>query len=204
MEILSTVGIKVDYQTARDLFRQAGAGIGHADDRTAVLDRGAHGLWHGAISGRLELDDRRPPPLPRHRPNLHVRDPPPVAPPVAPGSRARVEALTPTQRRGLGLRGLRDEARGRTSGGQAAPLADNWSPYVFQVNDLPVGGWDKLEIGFDLMGPGEVLVDEVRVYDKRFNPNEQRELSGAWVALAVRGSNKSSAANSSRVTPRDK
>jgi hypothetical protein len=34
------------------------------------------------------------------------------------------------------------------------------------------------------MGPGEVLVDEVRVYDRRFNPNEQRELSGAWVALA--------------------
>jgi hypothetical protein len=69
-------------------------------------------------------------------------------------------------------------------GGESAPLTDNWSPYVFQVNDLPVNGWDKLEIGFDLMGKGEVLVDEVRVYDKRFNPNEQRELSGAWVALA--------------------
>jgi hypothetical protein len=65
-----------------------------------------------------------------------------------------------------------------------AQLGGDWAPYVFQLNDLPVKGWQRLEIGFDLMGPGEVLVDEVRVYDKRFNPNEQRELSGAWVALA--------------------
>jgi hypothetical protein len=69
-------------------------------------------------------------------------------------------------------------------GANAAPLTDKWSLYVFQVNDLPVNGWEKLEVGFDLMGAGEVLVDNVEIYDKRFNPNEQRELSSAWVALA--------------------
>ena len=34
------------------------------------------------------------------------------------------------------------------------------------------------------MGPGEVWIDEVRIYDKRFNPDEQRHLSNAWVAVA--------------------
>jgi hypothetical protein len=68
--------------------------------------------------------------------------------------------------------------------GTSQPLRDQWELFVFQVNDLPVDGWQRLEVGFDLMGSGEVWIDEVRIYDKRFNPDEQRHLSNAWVAVA--------------------
>jgi hypothetical protein len=68
--------------------------------------------------------------------------------------------------------------------GTDQPLSNRWALYVFQVNDLPVDGWRRLEVGFDLMGPGDVWVDEVRIYDKRFNPDEQRHLSNVWVAVA--------------------
>ncbi len=57
------------------------------------------------------------------------------------------------------------------------PLATQWTPYVFQVDDLPLEGLSQLQVRFDLMGPGEVWIDDVQLFDLRFNEKELRELS---------------------------
>jgi len=80
---------------------------------------------------------------------------------------------------------LRVAAEGRLANGaiyykpaDVTPLTGQWpeQPFVMLVADLPVEGMTGLRVGFDLMGPGEVWVDEVRVYDKWFLENERDEL----------------------------
>ena len=56
-------------------------------------------------------------------------------------------------------------------------LSTQWAPYVFQVDDLPMEGLSRLQVRFDLMGPGEVWIDDVQLFDLRFNEKELRELS---------------------------
>jgi len=63
------------------------------------------------------------------------------------------------------------------------PLTDRWAQYIFQVNDLPLEGLSQVRLRFDLMGPGEVWVDDVQVFDLSFNRKERIELS-KLVALA--------------------
>lgn len=83
---------------------------------------------------------------------------------------------------------LRLAVEGRTSGdtyykfaqvgkGKDAPLLSNkWAPYLFQVDDLPPSGLFDLRVGFDLMGDGEVWIDDVLVFDAWFYDNERDEL----------------------------
>lgn len=59
----------------------------------------------------------------------------------------------------------------------AAPLADGWSPFILQIDDLPREGLEEFRIGFDLMGPGEVWIDDVQVYDLSFTEQEQFQIS---------------------------
>jgi len=62
-------------------------------------------------------------------------------------------------------------------GAQAAvPITTNWAPYVFQVNDLPLEGLSQLRVRFDLMGAGEVWLDDVQLFDLAFSENEHTEL----------------------------
>ena len=49
--------------------------------------------------------------------------------------------------------------------------------FIFQVNDLPLEGLTELSVRFDLMGPGEVWIDDVELFDLTFSKNEVRELS---------------------------
>jgi hypothetical protein len=68
--------------------------------------------------------------------------------------------------------------------GESAPrLRRQWADYLFQVDDLPVEGLTDLRVGFDLMGPGEVWIDDVQVFDLWFYDNERDELLKG-VALA--------------------
>lgn len=68
--------------------------------------------------------------------------------------------------------------------GENAPrLGTRWSDYLFQVDDLPVEELTELRVGFDLMGPGEVWIDDVQVFDLWFYDNERDELLKS-VALA--------------------
>ena len=59
----------------------------------------------------------------------------------------------------------------------AQQIQQAWSPFLLQVDDLPVTGLDKLRVHFDLMGPGRVWIDDVQLFDLYFNSeNEYAQL----------------------------
>ncbi|MEN6458437.1 MAG: hypothetical protein ABFC63_05860 [Thermoguttaceae bacterium] len=68
-------------------------------------------------------------------------------------------------------------------GQSAVPLQANWAQYVFQVDDLPLDGLSHIRARFDLMGAGEVWLDDVQVYSLAFSRAEMIELS-KLIALA--------------------
>ncbi len=59
---------------------------------------------------------------------------------------------------------------------QSTP-AQEWSKFVLQVNDLPQSGLTDLRIRFDLMGPGDVWLDDVQLFDLALSTDEQIQLS---------------------------
>jgi hypothetical protein len=61
-------------------------------------------------------------------------------------------------------------------GRQTQPLQQQWSPFLFPVDDLPTTGLTNLQVGFDLMDEGEVWIDEVQVFDLRFTDDELKTL----------------------------
>jgi len=63
-------------------------------------------------------------------------------------------------------------------GGQpAVPIAATWTQYIFAVDDLPLEGLSQLRARFDLMGAGEVWVDDVQLFDLAFSEKERHELA---------------------------
>ena len=56
------------------------------------------------------------------------------------------------------------------------PLATTWAPYLVRIDDLPTRGLTDLRVAIDLMGPGEVWIDDVQVFDLWFDKNERNEL----------------------------
>jgi hypothetical protein len=83
----------------------------------------------------------------------------------------------------LSVEGKTDEAeyfRFATVGGSGAgqvALDESWTQYIYQVDDLPAKGLHDLRVRFDLMGTGEIWIDDVQVYDLAFSQNERVELS---------------------------
>ena len=61
----------------------------------------------------------------------------------------------------------------------ASPVDRDWGQYIFQVDDLPLEGLSQLRVRFDLMGQGEVWVDDVQLYDLAFSETELRGLAEA-------------------------
>lgn len=59
---------------------------------------------------------------------------------------------------------------------KGSALQSEWTQYWFQIDDLPPTGLTDLRIGFDLMGPGEVWIDDVQLFDLWFYDNERDEL----------------------------
>lgn len=59
----------------------------------------------------------------------------------------------------------------------SVPMQTEWTSYIFQVDDLPTEGVEQIRVRFDLMGPGTVWIDEVQLYQLKFNMNERVELS---------------------------
>jgi hypothetical protein len=57
------------------------------------------------------------------------------------------------------------------------PIPTTWEQYLFSVDDLPLAGLTQLRARFDLMGAGEVWVDDVQVFNLAFNRSEMVELS---------------------------
>lgn len=70
---------------------------------------------------------------------------------------------------------------GRSGEDPASPatvaLGQQWSPFVFQVDDLPLEGLSDLRIGFQLIGPGEAWIDDVQLHHLEFKENELKQLS---------------------------
>lgn len=61
--------------------------------------------------------------------------------------------------------------------GQAVTLTTEWTEYEFGIDDLPLEGLTDLQVRFDLMGEGQVWIDDVQLHHLRFNRKEYLELS---------------------------
>jgi len=114
----------------------------------------------------------------------------PFAPPrtgrisVAAWLRVAGDAQPPLRMAVEGVQGDREFYRFAAVGGLAGgrPLTADWAQYVLQVDELPAAGLDSLRVRFDLLGPGRVEIDEVRVFDLAFDES-QRARIGAAVGL---------------------
>jgi hypothetical protein len=87
-----------------------------------------------------------------------------------------------------GVQGDREFYRFAAVGGLAGgrPLTAAWSQFVLQVDDLPTGGLDSLRVRFDLLGPGRVEIDEVRVFDLAFDESQRSRITTAVSLLEHR------------------
>jgi len=73
---------------------------------------------------------------------------------------------------------------GGLAGGR--PLSSEWSLFVLQVDDLPTHAIESLRVRFDLLGPGGVQIDDVRVCDLAFDAAQRGRLAGRIAALSHR------------------
>jgi hypothetical protein len=78
-----------------------------------------------------------------------------------------------------GLEGNREYYRFAPIGGLTGgkPLTAEWAMFVLQVDDLPTESVESLRVRFDLLGPGSVQIDEVRVYDLAFDESQRAEIA---------------------------
>jgi hypothetical protein len=63
-----------------------------------------------------------------------------------------------------------------TTSGPVSPIGTDWAVFLFQVTDLPLEGLSRLQARFDLVGPGEVWLDDVQLCDLDFSKKERAEL----------------------------
>lgn len=60
----------------------------------------------------------------------------------------------------------------------AAPLKAGWAQFVLRLDDLPSSGLESLRVRFDLMGPGRVSIDDVRIDGLALTARERERLAG--------------------------
>ena len=108
--------------------------------------------------------------------------PPPVTGRVSVAVWLRIPEGDPQPPLRLALEGVQDGGEyyrfapvGGLAGGK--PLTSGWSQFVLQVDDLPVRGLESLRVRFDLLGPGSVEIDGVRVFDLAFDESQRVQLS---------------------------
>lgn len=75
-------------------------------------------------------------------------------------------------------------AVGGLAGGR--PLTADWAQYVLQVDELPATGLDSLRVRFDLLGPGRVEIDDIRVFSLAFDESQRARIGAAVSMLAQR------------------
>ncbi len=68
-------------------------------------------------------------------------------------------------------------AVGGLTGGR--PLTGEWSQFVLQVDQLPNEAVESLRVRFDLLGPGRVQIDDVRVFDMAFDESQRSQITTA-------------------------
>ncbi|MFM9059659.1 MAG: hypothetical protein ACKOSQ_11140 [Planctomycetaceae bacterium] len=114
--------------------------------------------------------------------------PPPASGRASVAAWLRVRDGDPQPPLRVALEGVRDDreyyrfaAVGGLTGGR--PLTRDWQQFVLQVDDLPESGLESLRVRFDLLGPGAVEIDDVRVFDLAFAEAERGRLSRQIGAL---------------------
>lgn len=75
-------------------------------------------------------------------------------------------------------------AVGGLTGGR--PLTPDWSLFVLQVDDLPSAAIESLRVRFDLLGPGGVQIDDVRVFDLAFDATQRAGIATRIAAVSHR------------------
>jgi hypothetical protein len=108
--------------------------------------------------------------------------PPPVTGRVSVAVWLRIPEGDPQPPFRLALEGMQDGREyyrfapvGGLAGGK--PLTSGWSQFVLQIDDLPAHGLESLRVRFDLLGPGTVQIDGVRVFDLAFDESQRVQLS---------------------------
>jgi hypothetical protein len=61
--------------------------------------------------------------------------------------------------------------------GAGASAPGEWMSYSFPISYLPSEGLESIKVGFELLGPGEVWIDDFQVFDLAFEKTERYELS---------------------------
>ncbi|MCE9630890.1 MAG: hypothetical protein K8S94_09295 [Planctomycetia bacterium] len=84
-----------------------------------------------------------------------------------------------------GVENDREYYRFASVGGLAGgrPLTGEWSLFVLQVDDLPAASLESMRVRFDLLGPGRVEIDDVRVFDLAFDESQRVQLTRAISVL---------------------
>ena len=59
----------------------------------------------------------------------------------------------------------------------ATHLEPGWSQFVLQIDDLPREALESLRVRFDMLGPGKIRIDEVRLFDLAFDGSQRVQLS---------------------------
>ncbi|MCA9246106.1 MAG: hypothetical protein KDA42_03295 [Planctomycetales bacterium] len=67
---------------------------------------------------------------------------------------------------------------------RGVPLKDDWTSYVFQIDDLPTARMQQMQVRFDLIGKGEVWIDDVEIFPLSFTKDERIEISKIVVSAS--------------------
>jgi len=62
---------------------------------------------------------------------------------------------------------------------------NGWHPYQIALNDVPFGDREQLRLHFHLTGNAEVLVDDVQLYDLRFNEARRQAIVKRLIAANI-------------------
>ena len=57
------------------------------------------------------------------------------------------------------------------------PLSGEWRQFAVHFDDIPEKPVRELRIGFDLIGPGEVWIDNVQIYDRWLDENDSKAVT---------------------------
>ena len=72
-------------------------------------------------------------------------------------------------------------------GGAGSTAIDSqWRSFVVHFDDLPLDQLDQMRVGVDLMGAGEVQIDDFKIYDSWFDANDRKVLSQMLAAASFR------------------